>query len=162
MPSDNDEKPKPTDDSTTEPIESRVGYGQPPVTTRFRKGKSGNPKGRPKAKKNLTTLLQEALEEKVIVNENGDCKAITKRQAGAKQLANKVASGDLRVLLKLVDLNSRREEVKRAKNTSKSDSLKSSLPPDASAMERAIELTAQLRERIAQRAEKADDEEPMW
>jgi hypothetical protein len=26
-----------------------VGYGKPPQSTQFKKGKSGNPKGRPKA-----------------------------------------------------------------------------------------------------------------
>ena len=43
-----------------------VGYGKPPVHTRFAKGRSGNPGGRPRGK-NLTTLLQEALAETVTI-----------------------------------------------------------------------------------------------
>ncbi len=38
-----------------------VGYGKPPVETRFQKGQSGNPEGRPRSKKQLVTLLAEAL-----------------------------------------------------------------------------------------------------
>lgn len=38
-----------------------VGYGKPPVHSRFPKGKSGNPKGRPWAYKNMSALLNEVL-----------------------------------------------------------------------------------------------------
>jgi hypothetical protein len=38
-----------------------VGYGKPPRETRFAKGQSGNPRGRPSGAKNFATLLREAL-----------------------------------------------------------------------------------------------------
>ena len=38
-----------------------VGYGKPPLHTRFQKGRSGNPNGRPRGKKNMSTLLSAAL-----------------------------------------------------------------------------------------------------
>jgi uncharacterized protein DUF5681 len=73
-----------------------VGYGKPPVHTRFRKGQSGNPKGRPRGRKNLSSLLNDALNGWVIVVENGRRKKITKREAIITQLVNKSAAADLK------------------------------------------------------------------
>ena len=81
-----------------------VGYGKPPRHTRFRKGQSGNPRGRPKESKNLATLLKEALNEHVIVAENGGRRKITMREAIIKQLVKRSATADLRATKILLDL----------------------------------------------------------
>ena len=82
----------------------KVGYCNPPQSTRFKKGQSGNPKGRPKGALNLATVLTNALREPVVIIEHGERKLVTKLEAGIKQLVNKAASGDLRALRQLVEL----------------------------------------------------------
>jgi uncharacterized protein DUF5681 len=53
----------------------RVGYGRPPLMTRFRPGQSGNPRGRPKGARNLSTVVAAALSERVAVNKTADAGA---------------------------------------------------------------------------------------
>jgi hypothetical protein len=87
-----------------------VGYGKPPLHSRFQKGRSGNPKGRPRGKKNMSTLLSTALNASIVVVANGRRKKITKREAIVTQLVNKSAAADLKatqiVLAMLRDLES--------------------------------------------------------
>lgn len=71
-----------------------VGYGKPPEHSRFKKGESGNPKGRPRGAKNFSTDLREELNEKVPVRENGKVKKLTKQRAIVKGQVNKAMSGD--------------------------------------------------------------------
>jgi hypothetical protein len=91
----NNEKPE---QATAKP----VGYGNPPEATRFKKGQSGNPKGRRKGSLNAATVLAATLRERVVIKENGVRKTVTKLEAAIKQLVNKAASGDLRALQMLV------------------------------------------------------------
>jgi hypothetical protein len=89
---------------------SKVGYCNPPGHARFKKGQSGNPKGRPKGTLNMATVLERALREKVVINENGRRKTVTKLEASIKQLTNKAASGELKALQLLAALVRSAEE----------------------------------------------------
>ena len=73
-----------------------VGYKKPPRHTRFRKGQSGNPAGRPKGSLSLAKALEGALTEPVVVVERGERRTLSKFEVMLKQLVNKAAGGDLR------------------------------------------------------------------
>ena len=93
--------------SSDEHSDYEVGYKKPPVHTRFQKGKSGNPRGRPKGSANYLTLLRRVLGQKVTITEAGKPRTITKIEAAMTQLLNKAALGDTRAFqatLKVVAL----------------------------------------------------------
>jgi len=71
-----------------------VGYKNPPQSTQFRPGQSGNPSGRPKGTRNLRTDLMEELAEKIVVTEGGQQKTISKQQALVKAMMAKAMKGD--------------------------------------------------------------------
>jgi len=71
-----------------------IGYGKPPVATRFQRGRSGNPQGRAKGSRNLAQLIERELDQPLTITENGRRRSITKREAVAKQLVNKAVAGD--------------------------------------------------------------------
>ena len=81
-----------------------VGYGRPPRHTRFKPGRSGNPRGRPSGSKNLSTLLSEVLNELVVVAESSGRRKITKRRAIIMQLVNQAAKADWRATKLLLDI----------------------------------------------------------
>jgi hypothetical protein len=80
-----------------------IGRGRPPKHTQFPKGKSGNPKGRPKGSKNMSTYLREAAYDQVSATIGGKTRTISKLQATAMQLATKAASGDQAAMNKFLD-----------------------------------------------------------
>jgi hypothetical protein len=79
-----------------------VGYGKPPKHTRFKKGQSGNPKGRPKGSKNFGTDLWEELNERIEIRENGKLKRVTKQRAIVKTNVAQAAQGNHRAYQNLL------------------------------------------------------------
>jgi hypothetical protein len=76
----NDRTELPKRGKTSKPAASTAGtgYGRPPEHARFKPGKSGNPKGRPKQSKNLKSIIQQALTSTVTVRENGRLRSVSK------------------------------------------------------------------------------------
>jgi len=72
---------------------NKVGYGRPPVHTRFQPGKSGNPSGSRKKSKDLNARLKKAAEEKVEVQEGGRKRKVKKIDLAMTQMMNKAAQG---------------------------------------------------------------------
>ena len=71
-----------------------LGYGKPPRASQFRKGQSGNPKGRPKSKRNSKIPYDQVLGQMVTVREDGRQRRITAAEAFLLQLTQKGLAGD--------------------------------------------------------------------
>jgi hypothetical protein len=87
-----------------------VGYGKPPKHAQFRKGQSGNFRGRPRGALNLATVLQRALREEVVITKNGRREVLTKLEAAIAQLVSKAISGDSQAIRYLCQLVASAEE----------------------------------------------------
>jgi len=84
--------------------EYEVGYRKPPKASRWRKGQSGNRRGRQKGARNLMTELIEELGEAISVKEQGVPRSITKQRAVIKAMTAKAIQGDTRAGNILINL----------------------------------------------------------
>src|ERR1700681_1687723 len=58
-----------------------AGYGKPPKATRFRKGRSGNPKGRPRGDENLLSVFKRMVTKRIKIREGDKWRSITMADA---------------------------------------------------------------------------------
>jgi len=85
-----------------------IGYGKPPENTRFKAGRSGNGKGRPKGRKkeDIIDALNKELKSKLTLK---DGNKITKETAMIRQLCNKASSGDYRSGKLILDMAAKQQ-----------------------------------------------------
>ena len=107
--------------------DDEIGYRNPPRNSRFVKGRSGNPKGRPPGTRNTGTILHEVMSQKVQVTEHGRTRVITKVEAILLQVFNKAAGGDLKAarealqLVRVYENSSSDEEASDSPDAEKDD-----------------------------------------
>jgi hypothetical protein len=63
-----------------------VGYKRPPVHIRFKPGRSGNPKSRPKGRKNMGTLTEDILSERIPIREGDKVRKVSKAEVLVRAL----------------------------------------------------------------------------
>lgn len=84
----------------------KVGYGKPPKKTQFKRGQSGNPKGRPKGTKNKKVTFNAIMEMELNMNTPDGAKPVSFREAIFKIMQSKALNDkDIRMILKLVELD---------------------------------------------------------
>jgi hypothetical protein len=74
----------------------RVGFGKPPKHTQFEKGRSGNPKGRPKRSNNITALILKTFNRRITASGPGGPRSMTKIEALILRIVNQAVNGDLK------------------------------------------------------------------
>src|SRR5580704_14217446 len=87
-----------------------VGYGKPPEFGRFPKGRSGNPKGRPRGSKNFASVVLRESRQRVRVSGSRGTRTVTKLEAAVMQIGNQAAQGKLPAARELFSLVQRSEE----------------------------------------------------
>jgi hypothetical protein len=76
--------------------DGKVGYKHPPIKSQFRKGQSGNRRGRPKGQRNLTPVLLEVLSQTVKVKQGGKTLLMSKGEALIQKILSQAHNGDVR------------------------------------------------------------------
>lgn len=81
-----------------------IGYRKPPKQAQFKPGRSGNPKGRPKAAKGLKTITRELLIPKVTVRTAAGETRMTRIHAVLHKLMEQAMKGNPRAITHLISL----------------------------------------------------------
>ena len=83
-----------------------VGYARPPTSSQYQPGQSGNPKGRPKGTRNVSSMARDALERTITVKVKRTWRTMTVRRAAYLRVAERAAAGDAKALDYLLSLES--------------------------------------------------------
>jgi hypothetical protein len=88
--------------SPGDPRSLEVGYGRPPLHSRFKPGQSGNPKGRAKQSRNLRTIVQQVLHEDMPIREGGRTRRMSAIEALVRTTLARAFKGDPKALASLI------------------------------------------------------------
>jgi Family of unknown function (DUF5681) len=86
-----------------------VGYGKPPVATRFQKNHGGHRRKRPPKPQSFEADVRAELEKRVVFTENGKQRRATMQKFIAARLTKNAAKGNAKALDQLVRVMGRKE-----------------------------------------------------
>ena len=101
---DNDDMPNPHLDTSEPTGDYPVGYRRPPAETQFKKGRSGNPKGRPKGSRNVAATLSRLADEQISVRYGDEVRKVSRADALLISLFQRALKGDHRAAAKLLQM----------------------------------------------------------
>jgi len=81
-----------------------VGYGRPPIESRFQPGASGNPSGRRKGSKNLKTLIRKAMTATVSIHEGTKTRRVSKIEGVVLRQLQSALTGDDRSAMAVIKM----------------------------------------------------------
>jgi hypothetical protein len=81
-----------------------VGYGKPPKHRQFRPGQSGNRKGRPKRRRNLRSVVEDAMNEKIPVRSGSRERLMTASEALVHTTLARALKGDQKAVATMLAL----------------------------------------------------------
>ncbi len=81
-----------------------VGYGKPPLATRFQPGQSGNPKGRPRSARLIRNLVQDVMNGTLPIEQNGRVRRMPRKEALLLALFTRAMKGDGKATASLLNL----------------------------------------------------------
>jgi Family of unknown function (DUF5681) len=93
-----------SDDCYSSDAAHAVGYGRPPTHTRFKPGQSGNPKGRRKGQRNVRTVVEETLNQRITIREGDRTRSLTKLELTMLTMVTAAAKGNSKAQALLIGL----------------------------------------------------------
>jgi len=81
-----------------------VGYGRPPIESRFQPGVSGNARGRRKGSKNLKTLIRKAMTASVSIHEGTKTRRVSKIEGVVLRQLQSALTGDDRSAMAVIKM----------------------------------------------------------
>jgi Family of unknown function (DUF5681) len=91
-----------------------VGYKKPPVHARFKKGQSGNPRGRPRRELTVAQMFAQEFQSSVLIMENGRRLRTNKLRLVFKRVINQAIAGDVRHFVSITQRINALENLRRA------------------------------------------------
>ena len=106
------------------PQKSKVGYRNQPKHGQFKKGQSGNAKGRPRGAKGIKTLLAKELGSRITIGADGQQRRVKRSEALVKGLVNDALRGKARprdTVLRIADQIEQDAQARQSRELSAED-----------------------------------------